>query len=100
MMQGSVVYAVQALSVCCWLDNSTVVLTGDCAECVPISLTDKSSKHLPLQLKKKFNLCPNLPFDALAKYYPWHVNVSLVNPNSECVRTEAAFQVQEVKPDF
>lgn len=53
MMQGSVVYAVQALSVCCWLDNSTVVLTEDCAECVPISLTDKSSKHLPLQLKKK-----------------------------------------------
>lgn len=32
-MEGSVVYAVQALSVCCWLDNSTVVLTGDCAEC-------------------------------------------------------------------
>lgn len=29
------------LSVCCWLDNSTVVLTGDCAECVPISLTSQ-----------------------------------------------------------
>lgn len=60
----------------------------------------KSSKHVPLQLKRKFNLCPKLPFDAFAKYYPWHVNVSLVNPNSERVRTEDALQVQEVKPDF
>lgn len=76
----------------CWLETVLNV-------CLSVSQTSQVNiSHF--NWKKKFNLCPNLPFDALAKYYPWHVNVSLVNPNSERVRTEAAFQVQEVKPDF